>query len=674
MVPPINHSWTLVGLIGAFLDLVLAYILLCASAFAFFASKFLGVFGLYSPYSCNGFSWYLNSSDCFLYKLLVDFPVQKISSVQLAAKSRFPFDFSSVWLRDQVCDLNVKLVKDQNCTNGVLKLEGGASSSSCSGPRSHNTAVSRNALPKSEVLGIQRNRSGGKGKGVLNQKQRLGNRRRGRASLEYVGDVLHSSYNGDGGDAPTSIDLDETTLHGFELSRSFDEKKTVDADLLFIEEIGRKGRSDLGVTGNMTNTIRILEQELEKEQVTRDALYLELEKERAAAATAADEAMTMILRLQSDKAAIEMEARHYQRMVEEKYAYDEEEMDILKEIIVRREREKHYLEKELEAYRRMMVIGYDELESDPQDIKTKWSEIPACTSEDLELMRKHVDISGFTGKKEMKGDAKQSPDYKDLSVDLQGCLENCNLELLEQTKNPKVSQGMTTEAAQTSTVIGRGLLDGKDQEKDGKPENQLGSSLHGSMLDLESNVYDIHVVDDTTEGLKEKSGQPMCSATVDELQESACSFGAFEDQSRDVLSNRPEAEPNTQETHLDKNNMSQEMGDSQGKPLPFDSGTDSLSAIDNERLRIDSEVKRLRERLKVVQEGRESLSISSQHSEGEKVQLQLLEEIAQRLREIQWLTEPGEVARHASLPPLSSKVRLKKRRCRSVSGEGHEST
>jgi hypothetical protein len=38
-------------------------------------------------------------------------------------------------------------------------------------------------------------------------------------------------------------------------------------------------------------------------------LYLELEKERSAAANAADEAMTMILRLQEEKASIETEAR-----------------------------------------------------------------------------------------------------------------------------------------------------------------------------------------------------------------------------------------------------------------------------------------------------------------------------------------------------------------------------
>ena len=87
------------------------------------------------------------------------------------------------------------------------------------------------------------------------------------------------------------------------------------------------------------------------EEEDRSALYAELEKERSAAASAADEAMAMILRLQEEKASVEMEARQYQRMIEAKAAYDAEEMEILKEILLRREREKHFLENEVEAYR-----------------------------------------------------------------------------------------------------------------------------------------------------------------------------------------------------------------------------------------------------------------------------------------------------------------------------------
>ncbi|KAF8092056.1 hypothetical protein N665_0426s0014 [Sinapis alba] len=99
------------------------------------------------------------------------------------------------------------------------------------------------------------------------------------------------------------------------------------------------------------NKVRLLEKAVEKERLARCALIVELEEERAASASAADEAMAMILRLQADKASLEMEENQYERMIEEKFAYDEEEMNILKEILFKGERKKHFLEKELETYK-----------------------------------------------------------------------------------------------------------------------------------------------------------------------------------------------------------------------------------------------------------------------------------------------------------------------------------
>ncbi|KAG2322901.1 hypothetical protein Bca4012_058382 [Brassica carinata] len=101
----------------------------------------------------------------------------------------------------------------------------------------------------------------------------------------------------------------------------------------------------------LVNKVRFLEEAVEEERLARAALLVELEEERAASASAADEAMAMILRLQADKASLEMEGKQYERMIEEKFAYDEEEINILKEILFKREREKHFLEKELETYR-----------------------------------------------------------------------------------------------------------------------------------------------------------------------------------------------------------------------------------------------------------------------------------------------------------------------------------
>ncbi|KAJ0977280.1 hypothetical protein J5N97_012754 [Dioscorea zingiberensis] len=96
---------------------------------------------------------------------------------------------------------------------------------------------------------------------------------------------------------------------------------------------------------------------------------------KSAAATAADETMAMIMKLQEEKAELRMEVRQYQIVVEEKYAYIEEEMEILKEIIVNREKEKHALEKELKQYKKFslsdatqgLVASLDE-----------WKEVDSC--------------------------------------------------------------------------------------------------------------------------------------------------------------------------------------------------------------------------------------------------------------------------------------------------------
>jgi hypothetical protein len=71
--------------------------------------------------------------------------------------------------------------------------------------------------------------------------------------------------------------------------------------------------------GDQLHTIQYEELEEPLPQTEREALaamYLELEKERNASATAANEAMGMIARLQEEKAAVLMEARQFQQVVE----------------------------------------------------------------------------------------------------------------------------------------------------------------------------------------------------------------------------------------------------------------------------------------------------------------------------------------------------------------------
>jgi len=77
-------------------------------------------------------------------------------------------------------------------------------------------------------------------------------------------------------------------------------------------------------------------------------MYLELEKERNASTTAANEAMGMIARLQEEKAAMLMEAKQFQQVVEQKSMHNQEAIEGLREVIARIEEEKRELEEENE--------------------------------------------------------------------------------------------------------------------------------------------------------------------------------------------------------------------------------------------------------------------------------------------------------------------------------------
>ncbi|KAF4349559.1 hypothetical protein F8388_012240 [Cannabis sativa] len=81
------------------------------------------------------------------------------------------------------------------------------------------------------------------------------------------------------------------------------------------------------------------------------ALYMELDEERSASAVAANNAMAMITRLQAEKAAVQMEALQYQRMMEEQFEYDQEALQDTNDLLLKREDELKALEAELEAYR-----------------------------------------------------------------------------------------------------------------------------------------------------------------------------------------------------------------------------------------------------------------------------------------------------------------------------------
>ncbi|XP_031393864.1 myosin-binding protein 3-like isoform X2 [Punica granatum] len=103
--------------------------------------------------------------------------------------------------------------------------------------------------------------------------------------------------------------------------------------------------------GDGLMTIERLKSALTAERKALKALYAELEEERSASAIAANQTMAMITRLQEEKATMQMEALQYQRMMEEQSEYDQEALQMLNELMVKREKEKQELEGELEIYK-----------------------------------------------------------------------------------------------------------------------------------------------------------------------------------------------------------------------------------------------------------------------------------------------------------------------------------
>ncbi|KAL1531787.1 hypothetical protein AAHA92_31887 [Salvia divinorum] len=94
-----------------------------------------------------------------------------------------------------------------------------------------------------------------------------------------------------------------------------------------------------------------LKKQAHLDQDTLMAVYMELDKERSAAAVAANNAMAMITRIQQEKAAIQMEALQYQRMMEEQAEYDEEALELMRDMLIKKEDDVKALTSELEVYR-----------------------------------------------------------------------------------------------------------------------------------------------------------------------------------------------------------------------------------------------------------------------------------------------------------------------------------
>ncbi|XP_061990089.1 myosin-binding protein 2 [Rosa rugosa] len=148
--------------------------------------------------------------------------------------------------------------------------------------------------------------------------------------------------------------------------------------------------------GDGVLTMEKLKSVLRAERKALNRVYAELEEERSASAIAANQTMAMINRLQEEKAAMQMEALQYQRMMDEQSEYDQEAMQLLNELMVKREKEKQELEKELEICRKKI-----------QDYEAK---------EKMMILRRMKE--GCTRSRTSSGPCSNAEDSDGLSIDL----------------------------------------------------------------------------------------------------------------------------------------------------------------------------------------------------------------------------------------------------------------
>ncbi|XP_020867914.1 uncharacterized protein LOC9328312 [Arabidopsis lyrata subsp. lyrata] len=358
-----THYWNFTGLIGAFLNLSIAYLLLCTSLCIHLLLRFLGFLGFSLPKFHNGRFGDSNIMwKCLHEDLLVDRASERISAVDRSIKSKIPFG-SITSDDDSNRFVELKLVRKNSgdISNARVKDETEDLS------REEPNVINNKELGRFDLMTVQ----GMKGKRFVTRRSRNGlkNHRRGRVNCASLRSVSSSEAFDETAKTHLMQPYDVFTRATDETCSNDDQKDCVKAGegtnlslwpefektVSVNEQVKSNSSADQSFVRNAEeNSVRDLEELLKEERAARAAVCVELDKERNAAASAADEAMAMIHRLQDEKAAIEMEARQFQRMVEEKSTFDAEEMVILKDILIRREREKHFLEKEVEAYRQLL--------------------------------------------------------------------------------------------------------------------------------------------------------------------------------------------------------------------------------------------------------------------------------------------------------------------------------
>ncbi|XP_017613998.1 myosin-binding protein 3 isoform X1 [Gossypium arboreum] len=361
-------------------------------------------------------------------------------------------------------------------------------------------------------------------------------------------------------------------------------------------------------SGDPVRTIERLKTSLKAERKALSALYAELEEERSASAIAANQTMAMITRLQEEKAAMQMEALQYQRMMEEQSEYDQEALQLLNELMIKREKEKEELEKELEVYRkkvlyyeakektRIMRISKDgSLGSGKSSAACSYAEDSDELSIDLNREAKDED-SSFSGNQESSSDAV-------------GNLEEMALDCVNHVS--ALDESLTEFEEERLSIL--------DQLK----------ALEDKLLTMGDDQFmeDLKSIQNSFDGLDEKND--LRSKEGNEFSKETSCGKTMASMAKSLLPFLDAADNGTEE-----GTMYGKQGESDSEPVVMQTYPGPELELDPKKLAIEEEVDHVYERLQALEEDKEFLkNCMSSIKKGDKG-MDLLQEILQHLRDL----------------------------------------
>ncbi|GMH30051.1 hypothetical protein Nepgr_031894 [Nepenthes gracilis] len=379
------------------------------------------------------------------------------------------------------------------------------------------------------------------------------------------------------------------------------------------------------------NECDALRETVSSQQNTIKDLYIELEEERNASSSAANEAMSMILRLQREKAEIQMEARQFKGFVEEKMSHDAQEIAALEDLLYKREQAIHSLTCEVQAYKhRMMSYGLTEAEAEGfkgvRNRNQSFSdfgghvESPTCAYPPLRCILN--DSSGQTEFNDGVADVEKYPFGETPQTEEQ--LKNLESMINQLERNPSRNE-LDGDFSGTRNTLDKAIVGYSPR----RPR-------HARIFSTDSSNSFLAFPDGTTDSPRMGASFKKIEFVTEELRklDSASDFG-------DDMSDRVYTVDSVYHGVPYKN-----VSDVKAAPGIYEdyatAAQDSLNPTDI----AGPEIKKLYLRLQALEADRESLKQTIISMQNNKAQLVLLREIAQQLRKDMAIERKKPVSKH----------------------------